>query len=47
MGEKKLSIVGPGTLKQVVKEANELLVKKEDIVELMPLGDSFVLVYYG
>lgn len=48
MGEKKLKIIGPGYLSQVIKEANELLVKKEDIVKLMDFkNDSFVLVYYG
>lgn len=48
MGEKKLRIIGPGLLSQVIKEANDLLVKKEDIVKLMDFkNDSFVLVYYG
>ena len=48
MGEKKLRIIGPGNLNQVVKEANDLLVKKEDIVKLMDFkNESFVLVYYG
>ena len=47
MGEKKLRLIGPGTLNQVIKEANELLVKKEDIVEFVILPNGITLVYYG
>ena len=47
MGEKKLRIIGPGTLNQVVKDANENLVQKEDIVEFITLPNGYILVYYG
>ena len=47
MGEKKLRLIGPGTLNQVIKEANELLVKKEDIVEFISLPNGYILVYHG
>ena len=47
MGEKKLRTIGPGTLNQVVKDANENLVQKEDIVEFITLPNGYILVYYG
>lgn len=47
MGEKKLRIIGPGTLNQVIKDANENLVQKEDIVEFITLPNGYILVYYG
>lgn len=47
MGEKKLRVIGPGTLNQVIKDANENLVQKEDIVEFISLPNGYILVYYG
>lgn len=47
MEGKKLRLIGPGTLIQVIKDANENLVKKEDIVEFINLQNGFILVYYG
>lgn len=47
MGEKKLRLIGPGTINQVIKDANEHLVQKEDIVEFITLPNGYILVYYG
>lgn len=47
MGDKKLRVIGPGTLSQVIKEANEQSIQKEDIVEFVVLPQGVFLVYYG
>lgn len=47
MGEKRLRLIGPGKLLQVIKEANDLLVKKEDIVEIKNINEEFIMIYYG
>jgi hypothetical protein len=47
--EKKMSILGPtNNIKVLIKEANSLLIKKEDIVTFIQHKDNtFSLVYFG
>ena len=47
MGDKKLRVIGPDTLNQVIKESNEQSIQKEDIVEFVVLPQGVFLVYYG
>lgn len=35
------------TMDDLVSVANELNIKQEDIVNIIPLGQYFVLLYYG
>lgn len=35
------------TLREVIDNANKCLVKKEDFVQLVELGDGFCLIYYS
>ena len=45
--EKKLitCIIG-STVREVIKQAQELEIKKEDIVNMFPLGGQIYLVFY-
>lgn len=45
--EKKLitSIIG-STVRDVIKQAQELDIKKEDIVAMFPLGGQVYLIFY-
>lgn len=49
MGEKRMRILGPtDNIKTIVKEANDLLIKKEDVVEFIQhKDDTFSLIYFG
>lgn len=49
MGEKKMQILGPASnLKTIIREANDLLVKREDVVEFIQHRDgTFSLIYFG
>lgn len=47
MGEKKMQILGPGKISSLVKEAQELLIKREDVVQFIELPNGFVLIYFG
>lgn len=47
MGEKKMRYVGPATINQIVKTAQDLLIKREDVVEFIQLPEGFVLIYFG
>lgn len=47
MGDKKLNVIGPGTLNQVIRDANEKLIQKENIVEFVVIPQGVVLVYYS
>lgn len=47
MGEKKMQILGPANIKTLVREAQELNIQKEDVVEFIQLPNGFVLIYYG
>ena len=47
--EKKMSILGPtNNLKTIVRSANELMIKREDVVEFIQHKDgTFSLIYFG
>jgi hypothetical protein len=47
--EKKMSILGPtNNLKTLIKEANSLLIKKDDIVDFIQHRDgTFSIIYFG
>jgi hypothetical protein len=47
--EKKMSILGPtNNLKVLIKEANSLLIKKDDIVDFIQHRDgTFSIIYFG
>lgn len=47
--EKKMMLLGPtNNLKVLIREANELMIKKEDVVEFIQHKDgTFSLIYFG
>ena len=47
--EKKMQMLGPANnLKALIKEANNLLIKREDIVEFIQHEDgTFSIIYFG
>ena len=47
--EKKMQILGPtNNLKVLIKEANALSIKKEDVVEFIQHKDgTFSIIYFG
>lgn len=48
MGEKKMKTLGPApSIARLVKGANEELIKKEDIVEILPVPNGYMLIYFG
>lgn len=47
MGEvKKLNVIVTGTIRGIVRQANEENIKKEDIVTILKDRDQFILIYY-
>lgn len=42
-----MQILGPGNLNSIVREAQELLIKREDVVQFVELPNGFVLIYFG
>lgn len=49
MGGKQMKMLGPtNNLKVLIKEANDLLIKREDVVEFIQHKDgTFSLIYFG
>lgn len=47
MGEKKMQILGPGNINTLVRKAQELNIKKEDVVQFIQLPNGFVLIYFS
>ena len=47
MGEKRMQYLEAPNIRALVKGANELLIKKEDVVEIVTLQNCYILVYYG
>ena len=46
--EKKMLMLGPtNNLKVLIKEANDLLIKKEDIVDIVTIPNGYILIYFG
>lgn len=47
--EKRMHMLGPtNNLKVLIREANDLLIKKEDIVEFIQHTDgTFSIIYFG
>lgn len=47
MNGKAITAVVGTTVRDVIKQAIELEIKKEDIVSMFPLGGQIYLVYYN
>lgn len=47
MSGKVITAVVGATVREVIKQAIELDIKKEDIVNMFPLGGQIYLVYYN
>lgn len=47
MNGKVITVVVGTTVRDVIKQAIELEIKKEDIVSMFPLGGQIYLVYYN
>ena len=48
MGEKRMQYLEAPNIRALVKGANDLLIKKEDIVEFVTVSNNcYILVYYG
>lgn len=47
MVEKEMKILKANNLNALVKGANELSIKQEDIVQFVTIPNGYVLVYYG
>ncbi|QOR58281.1 hypothetical protein [uncultured phage cr106_1] len=47
MSRKVITAVVGATVRDVIKQAIELDIKKEDIVSMFPLGGQIYLVYYN
>ena len=47
MGDNKvMTCITENTVRALIKDANELNIKKEDIVNMFPLGGQIYLIYY-
>ena len=46
MGEKKIKVLSGLTLRAIVSQAQDIGVKKDDIVTIMK-DDMYMMVYYG
>lgn len=42
-----MQILGPANINTLVREAQELNIKKEDVVQFVQLPNGFVLIYFG
>lgn len=45
--KKKMFATNPGTINQIVKEAREMMLKREDVVDIIQTPNGFILVYFG
>lgn len=45
--EKKMLATKPGTINQIVKEARDMMLKREDVVCIIQTPNGFILVYFG
>lgn len=45
--EKKMTATNPGTINQIVREAREKMIKREDVVDIIQTPNGFILVYFG
>lgn len=45
--EKKMRLIQAKNLNQLVKGANELGIKQEDIVQFITIDNGFILIYFG
>jgi len=44
--EKTITCIIGSTVREVIKQAQELEIKKEDIVNMFPLGGQIYLIFY-
>lgn len=47
MGDRKMRAITAENINQLVRFANDQCIRKEDIVELLPVTNGYTLVYYG
>lgn len=45
--EKTLKTVQATTIKKLIAGANELGIKKEDIVDIITIQNGYILIYFG
>lgn len=45
--EKKMKFLKATSVYKLVEGANEIKLKKEDVVELVQLPDCYILIYFG
>lgn len=45
--EKKMRLIQAENLNQLVKKANDLGVKQEDVVQFVTIDNGFILIYFG
>lgn len=45
--EKTLKTVQATTIKKLIAGANELEIKKEDIVDIITIQNGYILIYFG
>ena len=43
---RKMLALHSNTIRGIAEEANRLDIQKEDIVQVLPVSDGFVLLYY-
>jgi hypothetical protein len=45
--EETIKIIGPGTIRQVVNDANTKNVKKGDVISFVQVPNGYMLIYFG
>ena len=45
--EKKFQTIQASNINKLVAEANELKLKKEDIVDIVTIPNGYILIYFG
>lgn len=45
--EKKLQTIQATTISKLIAGANEIGIKKEDIVEIVTIPNGYILIYFG
>lgn len=45
--EKKLKMLQASSINKIVTGANEIGIKKEDIVDIVTIPNGYILIYFG
>ena len=45
--EKKLKTLQASSINKIIAGANEIGIKKEDIVEIITIPNGYILIYFG